>query len=50
MVLVRIQEHEEILWERPAAIVFVCEFVNGRFVVVDVDALRVHPLIPLGGE
>jgi hypothetical protein len=48
MILVRVQEHEEILCEGAATIVIVREFVNGRFVIVDVDALRVHPLIPLG--
>ena len=48
MVLVRVQKHEEILWECSTAIVLVREFVNGRLVIVDVDALRVHPLFSLG--
>jgi len=39
VVLVRLQEHEEILYHCSATVVFVCEFVSGRLVIVDVDAL-----------
>jgi len=48
MVLVRVQEHEEILDDRPATVVFVSEFVNAGLGIVDIDALRTHPLIAFG--
>ena len=48
VVLIRVQQHEEILRKYPAAVVFVRELVNGRLGIVDVDAFRLHPLIALG--
>jgi len=48
MALVGVEQHEEILWNDSATVVFVSEFVNTRFVIVDVDALRAHPLNALG--
>jgi hypothetical protein len=47
-VLVTGQEHKEILDQCSATVVFVCQFVNGRLVIVNIDARRAHPLISLG--
>jgi len=48
VVLVRIQKHEEILRKYPATVVLIREFVDGRLMIMNVDALRMHPLIAFG--
>jgi hypothetical protein len=48
VVLVRLQQHEELPHYCPATVVLVCEFVNGRLGIMDIDALRMHPLIAVG--
>jgi len=48
VVLVGVQEHEEILRKYLTTVVFIRKLVNGRLGIVDIDALRMHPLVAFG--
>jgi len=50
MLLVRVQEHEEVPYDCSATVILVCQSVNARFVVVNVDAPCAHPFAALRGE
>jgi hypothetical protein len=50
VILVRVQEHEEVLGDCPAAIAFIRQFVHRGLRIVNIDAFCAHPLVTLERE